>query len=253
MDKFKQYLLDHSNELDIEEPGQRVWKNIRDKQVESKPTITIFSAIRYAAAACVIALAGIGIWHLAANQTKEVVALVKQKIDTLRDVQSVKTKKDTVIATQQIASANTDESLKLNNQEAAIKPKTTDLNNHKSGKEREHKTLEMGELRYVENSFMQVINIEKQKINSSPLYAESPAYFNDFKNRMMQMDNDEKLLRNYIKSKGTSNDMIEQLINIYQQKLNLLKQLQTEMNKMNSRYKQNKSASDSLSTYFLNI
>ena len=100
---------------------------------------------------------------------------------------------------------------------------------------------------------MQVINIEKQKINSSPLYAESPAYFNDFKNRMMQMDNDEKLLRNDIKTKGPSNDMIEQLINIYQQKLNLLKQLQTEMNKMNSRYKQNKPASDSLTTYFLNI
>ncbi len=253
MDKFKQYLQEHSKELDIEEPGQKVWKNIRDKQVAAKPSVTIFSVLRYAAVACVIALAGIGIWHLAANQTKEVVTIVKQKIDTLRDVQPVKSEKDTVIAPQQMASANSNESLKANNLEGDNKSKTTDLNNHKSGKERERKTLEMGELRYVENSFMQVINIEKQKINSSPLYAESPAYFNDFKNRMMQMDNDEKLLRNDIKTKGPSNDMIQQLINIYQQKLNLLKQLQTEMNKMNSRYKQNKSASDSLSTYFLNI
>ena len=253
MDKFKQYLQEHSRELDVEEPGQRVWMSIHDKQIASKPAFSMFTILRYAAAACIIALAGIGIWHLTGNQTKEVVAIVKQKIDTLRGIQNIKTEKDSLVAPLNMASANSDEHLKVNNHEGSEKLKATDSNNHKSSKGRERKTLEMGELRYVENSFMQVINIEKQKLNNSPLYAESPAYFNDFKNRMMQMDNDEKMLRNDIRTKGPGSDMIDQLINIYQQKLNLLKQLQTEMNKMNSRYKQNKPASDSLSTYFLNI
>ena len=253
MDKFKQYLQEHSSKLDVEEPGPRVWKNIRDNHIAAKPVFSMFAFLRYAAAACILALAGVGIWHLAANQTKEVVAIVKQNIDTLRGIQELKTEKDSLVSPLNRGSADAEENLKMKTLDGYDKLKSTNSDNHQSGSERKHQSLGIGELRYIENSFMQVINIEKQKINNCPLYAESPAYFNDFKNRMMQMDNDEKLLRNDIKIKGPDNDMIDQLINIYQQKLNLLKQLQTEMNKMNSRYKQNKPASDSLTTYFLNI
>ena len=253
MDKFKQYLQENSSKLDLEEPGERVWKNIRKQKVEAKPVITMFAVLRYAAAACILVLAGIGIWHLTGHQSNTPVAIVKEIKDSLKSNKTTTLDKDSVTAPQNIASANVDDQMKVNNSIPADKLKTTESNTHKANKEKNNKTPEMGELRYVENNFMQVINIERQKINSSPLYAESPAYFNDFKNRMMQMDNDEKLLRSDIRKHGPDSELIDQLINIYQQKLNLLKQLQTEMNKMNSRYKQNKPASDSLATYFLNI
>jgi len=253
MDKFKQYLQENSGKLDLEEPGERVWKNIRKQKVEVKPVITMMSVLRYAAAACILVLAGIGIWHLTGHQSNTPVAIVKEIKDSLKNNKATTLDKDSIAAPQNIASVNAGEQLKENNPIVTDKLKTTESNTHKTINEKQKKSPEMGELRYVENSFMQVINIERQKINSSPLYAESPAYFNDFRNRMMQMDNDEKLLRSDIRKHGPDSEMIDQLINIYQQKLNLLKQLQTEMNKMNSRYKQNKPASDSLATYFLNI
>ena len=134
MDKFKQYLQEHSTELDAEEPGARVWKNIRDNQMVTKPSVTILSVIRYAAAACILALAGIGIWHIAANQTKEVVAIVKQKIDTIRGVQNINKEKDSVNVPMETVSVDTKEQLKVNNREGADAAKTADLNNHTSGK-----------------------------------------------------------------------------------------------------------------------
>ena len=48
-------------------------------------------------------------------------------------------------------------------------------------------------------------------------------------------------------------ELLDQLINLYQQKLNTLKQLQTEMNKTNTRYKQSRGPVDSTRTYFLNL
>jgi len=50
-----------------------------------------------------------------------------------------------------------------------------------------------------------------------------------------------------------SDQLLNQLINIYQIKLNTLKQLQLEMNKINNRIKQNRVPVDSVKTYFINI
>lgn len=250
MDKFKEYIQQHAKELEVDEPSPKVWNNIRSKQVaEPKPTAKVFSMLRYAVAACIIALAGIGVWHLVNTNDNVVIANAVPKQEQTKPVENATENEDTFAIIPEIA--------KTDNHPTDINNNSTNENkkgaNRKSTPSNKPEPPQMGMVRYVENSFMQVINIEKQRVNSSPLYAESPAYFNDFKNRMMQMDNDEKLLRKDIKENGPDSHMIDQLINIYQQKLNLLRQLQTEMNKLNNRYKQNKPASDSLGTYFLNI
>lgn len=66
------------------------------------------------------------------------------------------------------------------------------------------------------------------------------------------MDLDEVAIRNNIRRRGISNVSLEQLINVYQQKLDVLKSLQAEINKMNTRVKEN-TTTDSLSKYYLNI
>ena len=67
------------------------------------------------------------------------------------------------------------------------------------------------------------------------------------------MEKDEARIKSYIHKNGMSDELLDQLINVYQQKLNMLKQLQTEMQKLNSRYKQNRPVIDTLKTYFLNL
>jgi hypothetical protein len=67
------------------------------------------------------------------------------------------------------------------------------------------------------------------------------------------MEKDEAQIKSYIQKNGMSDELLEQLINVYQQKLNMLKLLQTEMQKLNSRFKQNRPAVDTLKTYFLNL
>jgi hypothetical protein len=86
-----------------------------------------------------------------------------------------------------------------------------------------------------------------------PMYAESPDYFLDFKQQIKQIEKDEKEIKTDITKKGMSDELLEHLINLYQQKLSVLKQLQIEMNKTNNRYQLNRGPVDSTKTYFLNL
>lgn len=105
----------------------------------------------------------------------------------------------------------------------------------------------------LESSFTQVINLQKARISTTPLYAESPSYFKDFKLQMQQMEKDEKQIKAFISKHGMTDELLDQLINVYQQKLTMLKQLQNEMQKLNTRYKQNRESVDTAKTYFLNL
>jgi hypothetical protein len=67
------------------------------------------------------------------------------------------------------------------------------------------------------------------------------------------MDEDEKEMRKTITKSGLTNEMLLLLINIYKQKLVVLEKLQTEINKTNNRYKQNKSPNSIQENYFLKL
>jgi hypothetical protein len=85
------------------------------------------------------------------------------------------------------------------------------------------------------------------------MFGESSDYFTDFKIQINQLEKDEKSIKAEIVKRGMSDQLLNQLINIYQIKLNTLKQLQLEMNKINNRIKQNRVPVDSVKTYFINI
>ncbi len=53
-----------------------------------------------------------------------------------------------------------------------------------------------------------------------------PSYFKDFKLQMQQMEKDEKQIKVFISKNGMTDELLDQLINVYQQKLTMLKQLQ---------------------------
>jgi hypothetical protein len=67
------------------------------------------------------------------------------------------------------------------------------------------------------------------------------------------MERDEQNIKRDIRKGGLTDELLDQLINVYQQKLNMLKQLQNEIHKTNNRFKQNRGPVDSTKPYFLNI
>ena len=237
MDELKKYLQSQKDQLESDGPSEKVWEGIRDSINVPVKSMLLRN---WSIAASVIVLAGIGILLLNRsnqNTTPIVRSTIKEIAPSNLADKDSKTK---------IVSVDKNEITKPLNFPAAS-PITTihtiqELNSRDESK-----------LSSMEASFTQVINLQKARISTTPLYAESPIYFSEFNIQLHQMEKDEAQIKTYIKKNGMSDELLDQLINVYQQKLNMLKQLQTEMQKLNSRYKQNRPAVDTLKTYFLNL
>jgi hypothetical protein len=237
MDELKKYIRSQKDPLESEVPSERVWSGIRgsfDTPVKKMPLR------QWTIAASIIFLAGVGLFILRKPiQTSN--PIVKSAIKEINP-QVVEDK----VTKSLIASGNKIEIDKPLNFPAAA-PITTIHTVKEMNAEDQSKLISM------EASFTQVINMQKARISTTPLYAESPTYFSDFHIQLHQMEKDESQIKSYIQKNGMSDELLEQLINVYQQKLNMLKQLQIEMQKLNSRFKQNRPAFDTLKTYFLNL
>jgi hypothetical protein len=254
MDEFKKYIQNNKEQLDEDMPSPRVWNNIEQGISPVKSSVPVVTIVRWAAAACVITLAGIGSWYLLSNQ----------KPTELASSSTAKT-----IKTPSTTSPNTDTSTInqsiINNEPIIIaintnkkQPSSIDKINTASVKPNSaikptNDPAYTALLNNVEASFTQVINLQKARISTYPMYAETADYFKDFNIQIKQMEKEEKNIKLTISRRGISNDLMDQLINLYQQKLTILKQLQLEMNKTNNRFKQNRGPVDTTRTYFLSI
>lgn len=249
MDELKKYLQKHAQELDLDEPRPQVWQQIRLETGAAKKTNLVMLVSRWAAAACVLVLAGIGIWHVLGDSNTRTIPLNKVA------------KQEKKIATPQVQSEP--ETAAIDNVTPKKQPdqliaKTETSSKHNPNPNRVTENLravkiDLGAMKEIENSFTQVINLQRARVSTIPMYAETPEYFNDFKIQIRQMEKDEKVIKSDIAKRGMTDKLLDQFINLYQQKLNILKQLQIEMNKTNNRYKQNRGPVDSTRTYFLNI
>lgn len=252
MDKFKQYLQQQNWEVD--EPSPKAWQGIKQKMQEenvlpvaSKPKKgLVINMFKYAAAACIIGLAAVGGWYILNKPAEQVIVKNEIPTKTLQtSTQKVESKVEqaTIPPTpnKDVAKQVVTKMPKVN---APLVSTSTPNNNSKNYN---------SQLQQMENSFTQVIYLQKAKINQTPLFGESAAYYKDFTDRLTQMDKDEKLIKKDIVQLGLTPELMEQLINVYQQKLNVLKLLQAEIQKTNNRFKQNRSAADTLKTNFIEI
>jgi hypothetical protein len=80
--------------------------------------------------------------------------------------------------------------------------------------------------------------MQLKKLEATPIHVESPGYFHAFKKEWYDMEKDEKKIKDDIRLYGLNDRALEQFIQLYQQKLLMLKQLQEEINKMNNRAQQ---------------
>lgn len=242
MDELKKYIQNHAEELNLDEPRAQVWQNIQQQTPVVKKVPVVIMITRWAAAACILVLAGIGVWHV-----------INNKKDNQVQVAAVKPVKKT----ETPAPAQPESIVPEKIQPEVLAQTTTHTKQtpviHNPRQQPVNSKEALDALHGVESSFTQVINLQRQRVSSMPMYAESPEYFNDFKIQIRQMERDEKVIKSDIAKRGMNDVLLDQLINLYQQKLNTLKQLQTEMNKTNNHYKQNRGPVDSTKTYFLNL
>jgi hypothetical protein len=234
MDNLKKYLQQHRDDMDMDEPGETLWENIRPggkaKPAKNKVVPMI---VRYAAAAAVITGIVIGVKRMNENDRSATPASFATLV-TPSVIAAAPDKYDSVLVAQ-----------------------TTDITTAGLG-ETKTKHAKKEDKRYeLMNSFRenysQLVNYQLSSIRNTPVYGENQEYFDDFKTRLSQMDVDELSIRRNIRQNGISNVLIEQLINVYQQKLDVLKSLQSEINKMNTRVQQNHPSEDSLQKFYLNI
>jgi hypothetical protein len=254
MDKLKEYLLRHKADLDVDSPASDTWETIGSKMSDGShrpgfraksgfPVKPGFSTrvVRYAVAACVIALAGAGLWLVIKNN-KAPLDIAKHNSGTI--------KREPVPGKEKIENTPRKEGRTPDKEIArdTSKPKQA------RDKAKYQKPAELsGEIAIIDKSYSSLIGYQLRKLRATPLYAENSSYFSFYVDQFKQMDQDEQEVRNEIKMVGLTNEFLEQLINVYQQKLNVLKNLQTEVNKMNNKVREKQAPSDSAEVHYLNI
>ena len=246
MDELKKYLQTNQELLNCEEPAPMVWKNIQAELKPAQKNVPVVGMIRWAAAACVIALAGIGGWYLLKQPEATQTAITKIAATPIA------AKKPVVKLTAPVPAAL------AANTEKTILPQQKNTTGKKVLASqvfatRNNQPENMAVFANLQTSFTQVINLQKARISTMPMYAESADYFKDFNIQINQMEREEKAIKKTISTQGLNDDLLNQLIDLYQHKLTVLKQLQLEMNKTNNRYKQNRGPVDTTRTYFISI
>ena len=225
MDKLKDYLLHHQADLDVDSPGNDTWEYIESKIADKpdQPRIPT-RVVRYAVAACGIALAGVGLW----------LAIKKQPAPPKEKTEIVLRKEENKPAT------------------AIVRNTTTPKPAHRKPRSKKP-PKPSDEIGIIDKSYSSLIDYQLRKLRTTPLYAENGNYFSFYVEQLKQMDQDEQQVRNDIKTYGLTSELLGQLINVYQQKLNLLKNLQTEINKMNNKVKEKQAPSEKAEVHYLNI
>jgi len=248
MDRFKQYIEENAGKLGQDTPPPEIWGRIQDHIVPAGKKPFSLHWMHYAAACILVLVVGV-VYFTAYNP------LVKQApivVNTVNPKDSLLQKSGTELRDEKELASVTKEmpvkkaGLSVQNTIDHQKQRQTAVNISSTA----HEATTVAN---VEKSFVTLISLQKEKVCNTPVFAENQAYFNDFYRQLHQMEEDEKDLRKEITRDGLSNQLLSQLINIYQQKLSVLEKLQKEINKTNTCYKQNKQPNAVQQNYFLHL
>ena len=243
MDELKNYLQQHTEDLNRDEPRPQVWQNILQQSKPVKKTGVVPMIIRWAAAACIVVIGGVGAWYAFSKKQN-----LPAETATIKTVKTKPVTPPAIIQSQPVVIEK-----KYPETDVVAMARPSKKNHLKPIPAKVNSNAALAELHNIETSFTQVINLQRERISSIPMVAASPDYFNEFKLQIRQMEKDEKAIKSDITRHGMNDVLLDQLINVYQQKLNVLKQLQLEMTKANNRFNQNHGPIDSTQSYFLKL
>ena len=251
MDNFKNYLQQHLDEMDTDVPGAAVWHKL---QTGISPAVRkanpVKSWYQYAAAACVLVLIAAGIIFL--SSTKQATgSIAGSVVDS--GIKQAENKKN---QPQPSAIANNKSTRKTVTPQSITPVITTKDNLMATNKVPVKKKALPADpsvivMQDVEQNYAQLVNSQLAQLRATPVYAESPDYFSSFKQQLRQIERDEAVLKKDIRQHGLTDKLLQQLINMVQQKLNVLKDLRTEIKKLNTHPAE--SVADSTQSFYLNM
>ncbi len=229
MDELKKYLRDHRADLDVEAPPRtELWQSIQ-QQVDVRRKPVMKPVYKWVAAAGLILMAGAATYLVWMNKPGAMVqvepAAAEQpipEIDGRADSSelAISPLPGEVIAErpgpETVRQSDPVPSKHRKNTRPAISKKRTIIDE-------------------LQENYATIINSRLKKLESTPIHVESANYFHAFKKQWIDMEKDEEKLKENIGVYGVNDMVLEQFIQLYQQKLLLLKQLQDEINKMNNR------------------
>ena len=249
MDRFKQYIEENAGKLGQDTPPPEIWGRIQEQIIPAGKKAFSLQWIHYAAAACIIVFIVAAVYFttnntavkqppMVVNNTTPNDSLLQKNGTELRD------EKELASVAKEIPGKKAGPTVQnamflQKRRQTTVKVSST--------------ANEATSVADVEKSFVTLISLQKEKVCNTPVFAENQSYFNDFYRQLHQMEEDEKDLRKEITRDGLSNQLLSQLINIYQQKLSVLEKLQKEINKTNTCYKQNKQPNAVQQNYFLHL
>jgi hypothetical protein len=236
MDEFKKYLQQHKDELDVDTPSAGLLQRIQTQTAAKKKATIYPMLLRISAAACVLVVIGFGIkWMLSEEKNKtEIVTAPSTPVQK----------------TPEVLRAAIDTGINKNNTEEKNNTAVLSTEKNKVSKKISEPYQLMQSFEY---NYTQLVKLQLKNIRQTPVYGETPDYFNDFKQTLKQIDTDEAIIKKNISTNGLSDVLLEQLINVYQEKINVLKNLQQEMNKINNKVKENQLPTDTLKSHYINI
>jgi hypothetical protein len=214
MDELKKHIQLHRTELDTDVPAARDWSNAEKKR---KPVIRNLYRRWVAAASVVLAIGALAYFFPAKNTEKSI-----STVHVLHrwDITINKTEKNTppvaVIVDKQ--------------KQSATSRATT--------AKKKKKQVPIYGFEGIEASYAAMLNMQRERLRMQPIYGENADYFDLFKNQFVTLNKEEERIKEQVKKTGLQDTHLDELISIYQEKVNVLKQLQFEINRINTRYKQ---------------
>lgn len=236
MDEFKKYISQHRHQLDMDEPGFHLFEQIEKRLNPAKPKV-IPMIFKWAAAACIILMAGFGMYKLFVKQSPTTPAIVVSK--PIHKIDSSNNLNDGVESQLPMDLGEPDNSVaqvnpKFKPADKQINPGKTQLPKTSSRNDQPVDPM-FAAFSEMDRSYATMVSLQIEKVKGTPIYAEDAGYFHVFKKQFQDLTNDEKVLKEETKKNGITDDTISRMISIYQEKISLLKQLQFEINKMNNR------------------
>lgn len=236
MDRFKQYLQQNKEALDVDKPGEDVWENVSRHLDRSgsprRPAKRVSLPYRWAAAASVIVLiaASVYVMNRHANHLKSV--SIQPSVNPSSPAASSSAASSSAASMSVVSApvASTPVVSAPENRPAAVvkhaKPGSASPSD--DGSPRRSDPLLAG----LEKNYTSIIDAQWARVSRLPLFQKKTAYRADFSRQMQVLNQSEKTILALIHHNGMDNNLLQCLINIYQEKLDLLKRLQSENEKM---------------------
>jgi hypothetical protein len=229
MDKFKNFLLENKSRLDVEEAPGDAWKNIKKRIDNSQRNKTIVLLLRWSAAACIIVLAGIGLYTLTEPPAKRLSnrEMSKRTISTpIKDSTSNFTNKDWTDTTIQAIALLPAKKIKKHARSRTSIPRKIE-----KGIDR-NRFLDQALVRFVA-----AIENQKTVISSTPVFGVDENHFKEIVMQYRSLEQDEEKLKNKTKASGASPEILNELIQTLKRRMDILMLLKAEMDKTNDRNK----------------